>query len=107
MGSLIPRRRLSADYPKPEIHFGSFASADTVMKSGKHRDQLAETEQVIGFEMEAAGIWNNLPCIIIKGVCDYADSYKNEIWQGYAAATAASCTKAFLGYWTGTVQECK
>jgi hypothetical protein len=40
-------------------------------------------------------------------VCDYADSHKNKIWQSYAAAAAASCTKAFSEYWTGTVRECK
>jgi nucleoside phosphorylase len=50
MGELVPRARLSADCPKPHVHFGSIASADTVMKSGEHRDQLAKTEKVIGFE---------------------------------------------------------
>jgi nucleoside phosphorylase len=107
MGALVPRTRLSAGCSKPHVHFGSIASGDTVMKSGEHRDQLAEIEKVIGFEMEGAGIWDNLPCIIIKGVCDYADSHKNNMWQEYAAATAASCTKAFLKYWTGAVQERK
>jgi nucleoside phosphorylase len=107
VGGLIPRRRLSAGYPKPETHFGSLTSADTVMKSGKHRDQLTEREKVIGFEMEGTGIWDNLPCIIIKSVCNYVDSHKNKKWQNYAAATAVSCTKAFLEYWTSTVQECK
>ena len=77
------------------------------MKSGQHRDTLTEKEGVIGFEMEGAGVWDNLPCVIIKGVCDYADSHKNKMWQDYAAATAASCTKAFLEYWTGTIQESK
>jgi nucleoside phosphorylase len=89
------------------VHIGTIASASTVMKSGKHHDALAEKEGVIAFEMEGAGVWDNLPCIIIKGVCDYADSHKNKRWQNYAAATAASCLKAFLEYWTGTVQECK
>jgi nucleoside phosphorylase len=102
IGELTPRSRLSADLPNPQIHFGTLASADTVMKSSEHRDQLADTEKVIGFEMEGSGIWNNLPCIIIKGVCDYADSHKNKVWQDYAAATAASSTKAFLNYWEAT-----
>ncbi|KAF3398622.1 hypothetical protein DPV78_006348 [Talaromyces pinophilus] len=105
MGSLVPRTRLMADSPKPHVHFGSMASADTVMKSGQHRDEIAVMEKVIGFEMEGAGIWDILPCVIIKGVCDYADSHKNKTWQNYAAATAASCTKAFLGYWTSSVSD--
>ncbi|KAI0506427.1 nucleoside phosphorylase domain-containing protein [Xylaria bambusicola] len=83
----------------PVIHFGAYASGDTVMKSGEHRDQIAEREQVIAFEMEGAGIWEIFPCIVIKGVCDYADSHKNKQWQNYAAATAAACLKAFLEVW--------
>jgi nucleoside phosphorylase len=51
---------------------------------------------VIAFEMESAGAWDYLPTIVIKSVCDYADSHKNKEWQEYAAATAAACTKAFL-----------
>ncbi|KAI7968024.1 hypothetical protein EIK77_007779 [Talaromyces pinophilus] len=105
MGSFVPRTRLMAELPKPQVHFGSMASADTVMKSGQHRDEIAAMEKVIGFEMEGAGIWDILPCVIIKGVCDYADSHKNKTWQNYAAATAASCTKAFLGYWASSVSD--
>ncbi|KAL3429140.1 P-loop containing nucleoside triphosphate hydrolase protein [Aspergillus tetrazonus] len=69
------------------------------MKSGQHRDEIVRREKVIGFEMEGAGVWDHVPCIIIKGVCDYADSHKNKLWQAYAAATGASATKAFLEYW--------
>ena len=68
------------------------------MKSGEHRDRIISKERVIGFEMEGAGVWDNVSCIIIKGVCDYADSHKNKTWQAYAAATGASTAKAFLQY---------
>jgi nucleoside phosphorylase len=104
-GQLIPRHRLGKDSPETFIHIGTIASANTVMKSGEHRDKVAETEGVIGFEMEGAGVWDNLPSIVIKGVCDYADSHKNKIWQNYAAACAACCTKAFLGYWKSALHE--
>jgi hypothetical protein len=69
------------------------------MKSGQHRDQIAQLEGVIGFEMESAGTWEYIPTIVIKSVCDYADSHKNKDWQEYAAATAAACTKAVLEEW--------
>jgi nucleoside phosphorylase len=49
--------------------------------------------------MESAGVWDIFPCVVIKGACDYADSHKAKAWQRYAAATAAACMKAFLGYW--------
>jgi nucleoside phosphorylase len=98
---LVHRKRLleaSADgvIPKPRVHFGFVRSGDTVMKSGQHRDLTAAQHNLIAFEMEASGIWDNLPYLVIKGVCDYADSHKNKHWQYYAAATAAACMKAVL-----------
>ncbi|KAI1174174.1 purine and uridine phosphorylase [Nemania sp. FL0916] len=86
----------------PAIFIGRMASGDTVMKSGERRDQFARQHDVIGFEMEGAGAWDEVPCIIIKGVCDYADSHKNKKWQQFAAATASSVMKAALGSYAVT-----
>ncbi|KAL4733125.1 hypothetical protein BDV11DRAFT_210460 [Aspergillus similis] len=99
------RRRPSTEHNSPRVHIGMVASADTVMKSGEHRDCLVQSDGVVGFEMEGAGVWDNISCIIIKGVCDYADSHKNKAWQAYAAATGAAAAKAFLEYWEPTIQE--
>ncbi|KKZ61951.1 hypothetical protein EMCG_03570 [[Emmonsia] crescens] len=56
---------------------------------------------VIAFEMEGAGIWDNLPgVLVIKGVCDYADSHKSKNRQGYATATGAAVTTCYLKSWT-------
>jgi nucleoside phosphorylase len=68
----VRRYRPSTEHNSPRVHIGTVASADTVMKSGEHRDRLVESEGVVGFEMEGAGVWDNISCIIIKGVCDYA-----------------------------------
>jgi nucleoside phosphorylase len=46
--------------------------------------------------MEAAGIMNRFPCMVIRGICDYSDSHKNKDWQGYAALTAAAYAKDLL-----------
>lgn len=88
----------------PSVHFGRFGSANTVMKSSSHRDRIAEEDGVTAFEMAGAGVWDELPTIVIKGVCDYADSHKNEQWQEYAAATAAACMKGFLNEWIAPEQ---
>ncbi|KAL4740396.1 hypothetical protein BDV11DRAFT_214403 [Aspergillus similis] len=101
----VCRRRPSTKHNSPRVHIGTVASADTVMKSGKHRDCLVQSEGVLGFEMEGAGVWDNISCIIIKGVCDYADSHKNKAWQAYAAATGAAAAKSFLEYWEPTARE--
>ncbi len=87
------------------IHFGWFASGDVVMKSDAHRDGVANEHGVIGFEMEGAGVWDQIPTIIIKSVCDYADSHESKMWQGYAATVSASCMKALLKHWSFTYNK--
>ncbi|KAL2850313.1 hypothetical protein BJY01DRAFT_261588 [Aspergillus pseudoustus] len=98
---LVPRLRLpvaSANQrPTHRIHFGTIGTADMVMRSSKHRDELAKKEGIIAFEMEGAGLWTKFNCLVIKGVCDYADSHKNKDWQAYAAAVAAAAAKEVLG----------
>ncbi|KAL6816715.1 nucleoside phosphorylase domain-containing protein [Trichoderma sp. SZMC 28015] len=104
---LVQRRRLERkrhlsweEAQCPDIFIGRIASADTVMKSGGHRDQIAKQYNIIAFEMEGAGLWDECPCIVVKGICDYADSHKNKIWQPFAAATAAAAVKAMLARYT-------
>lgn len=88
----------------PAIHFGGLASGDQVIKSAFYRDHIARQEDVIGFEMEGAGLWDTIPTIVVKGVCDYADSHKGKDWQIYAAATAAACAKGMLKIWRGSLR---
>ncbi|KAK9438543.1 Pfs, NACHT and Ankyrin domain protein [Metarhizium brunneum] len=65
-------------------------------------------EDCICFEMEAAGLMNHFPCLVIRGICDYADSHKNDRWQRYASATAAAYAKELLAYVPAAeVQETK
>jgi nucleoside phosphorylase len=96
----VTRKRLiNTPTTEPMIHFGIMGSANTVLKSGGHRDRFAKVDGIIAFEMEGAGLWEYFPSIVIKGVCDYADSHKRKGWQQYAGATAAACMKAFLAEW--------
>jgi nucleoside phosphorylase len=80
----------------PEIHYGLIASGNQVMRDGSCRDKLRKELNVLCFEMEAAGLMDNFPCLVIRGICDYADSHKNNRWQAYAAATAAAYAKELL-----------
>ncbi|RFN50666.1 zinc finger protein [Fusarium flagelliforme] len=83
----------------PEIFIGRTGSGDTVIKSGEHRDRIAATHNLIAFDMDGvcAGAWDQVPCIVVQGICDYADSHKSKGWQAFAAATAASVMKAIVG----------
>jgi hypothetical protein len=67
-----------------------------VVKDGQRRDQLAQELGVYCVEMEAAGLMNDFPCLVIRGICDYSDSHKNKEWQGYAAIVAAAYAKELL-----------
>jgi hypothetical protein len=46
--------------------------------------------------MEAAGIMDEIPCLVVRGICDYADTHKQDGWHHYAAAVAAAYGKAIL-----------
>ena len=80
----------------PEIFVGRMGSGNAVMKSGADRDRIAKKYDIAAFEMEGAGAWDELPCLVVKGICDYADSHKDKRWQDFAAATAASVARAIL-----------
>lgn len=82
------------------VHYGLIASGDVVVKDGARRDQIAEQVggDVLCFEMEAAGMLTEFPCLVIRGVSDYADAHKNDRWHDYAAAAAAACAKELLTF---------
>ncbi|EXA29845.1 hypothetical protein FOVG_18711 [Fusarium oxysporum f. sp. pisi HDV247] len=81
---------------EPKIHYGGIASSNQVMKDAVTRDRLAQELDIICFEMEAAGLMDVLPCLPIRGICDYSDSHKAKDWQKYAAAVAAAYAREFL-----------
>lgn len=77
-------------------HYGLIASGNAVMRSSIRRDELRDTWGVACFEMEAAGLMDTFPCLVIRGICDYSDSHKHKIWQPYAAVAAAAYAKDLL-----------
>lgn len=80
----------------PNVYYGLIASGNQVMKTAQLRDRLEAQFNILCFEMEAAGVVNSIPCVVIRGICDYADSHKNKIWQEYASAAAAAYAKLLL-----------
>ncbi|KAM0466481.1 hypothetical protein ACHAP7_012209 [Fusarium lateritium] len=89
--------RENRDDNDPVFHYGIVASGNQVIKDGKTRERLSREYGALCFEMEAAGLYD-FPCLVIRGICDYADSHKNKVWQEYAAATAAAFAKELLHY---------
>ncbi|KAL3479372.1 hypothetical protein BJX99DRAFT_222521 [Aspergillus californicus] len=81
---------------EPAIHYGLIASGNQVVKDSRLRDRLGHELGAYCVEMEAAGLVDNYPCLVIRGICDYADSHKNKDWQRYAALVAAAYAKELL-----------
>jgi nucleoside phosphorylase len=81
---------------QPRVHFGNVASSNQLQISAIERNRIRDEHDVICFEMEAAGLFDEYPGVVVRGICDYADSHKNKGWQNYAAATAAACAKQLL-----------
>jgi nucleoside phosphorylase len=80
----------------PEIHYGTIGSGNAVVKDAAMRERLRKELGMLCVEMEAAGLMDEFSCLVIRGICDYADSHKNKRWQPYAAATAAAYMKELL-----------
>ncbi|KAG7412183.1 hypothetical protein Forpe1208_v008452 [Fusarium oxysporum f. sp. rapae] len=93
---LVHRDERGEDENNPAIHCGLIASGNQLMKDAYLRDKLAAKHGILCFEMEAAGLMNHFPCVVIRGICDYSDSHKNDEWQEYAAMVAAAYTKDLL-----------
>ncbi|KAK2045675.1 ankyrin repeat protein [Colletotrichum somersetense] len=95
--ALVLRRQRNGDEENdPAIHYGLVASGNQQMEDALVRDKLAAENDVICFEMVAAGPMNHFPCLVIRGICDYSDSHKNKEWQGFAAMAAAAYAKDLL-----------
>ncbi|QMW43613.1 hypothetical protein G4B11_006983 [Aspergillus flavus] len=80
----------------PSVFFGNIASANQVMRHGLTWDRIAREHNVLCFEMKAAGLMDQFPCLAIRGILDYADSHKDDRWQDYASAVAAAFAKDLL-----------
>ncbi|UKZ67723.1 uncharacterized protein TrAtP1_008881 [Trichoderma atroviride] len=93
---IVSRLKRTEDEDNPAIHYGLIASGNQLMKDALVRDKLAAEEDILCFEMEAAGLTNHFPCLVIRGICDYSDSHKNKEWQGYASMTAAAYARDLL-----------
>jgi nucleoside phosphorylase len=89
--------RLRRPNTKPVIHYGTIGSANKVVKNATERERLRSSNlDIICVEMEAAGLMDSFPCLVVRGICDYADSHKNKKWQPYAAAVAAAYMRELL-----------
>ena len=79
------------------FHHGTIASGGAVIQDAEIRDRLSrDCNNARCLEMEAVGVNLNSRCLVIRGLADYADSYKNDVWKCVAAGNAAGFAKELL-----------
>jgi nucleoside phosphorylase len=89
-------RRPGRSFAGSALHFGVIASGEQEIACGITRNQAKAELDVLCFEREAAGLMDYFPCLVVRGISDYADTHKSPSWRGYAAGTAAAFAKELL-----------
>lgn len=92
-------KRLFPDekYKKPNVYSGIVLSGNKVIANNEEIIRFKKTwSKALAVEMEASGIaaalyqLKNAPSfVMVKAICDFADSEKNDDWQEYAAYASA------------------
>lgn len=90
------RFRQPRETQDPIVHYGLIASSHHLTCHGAARDRIAHKHGILCFETEAAGLRDAAQYLVIRGICDYADSHRSKLWHAYAAATAAAYAKEVL-----------
>ena len=85
----------------PKVFFAPIASSNALQKNARERELLKQQFGTLAVEMEASGIadatWEQqVGYLVVRGVCDYCDTHKNDIWHNYAALVAAAYTRALI-----------
>ncbi len=88
------------------VHIGPIASGASVISDKNFIDEITKKQhrKLLGIEMEAYGVMyaaNNCSeprpkAMIVKSVCDFGDSDKDDSMQQYAAYTSASFIYAYI-----------
>ncbi|KAF1954477.1 kinesin light chain [Byssothecium circinans] len=100
-------QRAKEDQHTLVFHQGRIATGNAVIQDGELRDKIsARCDGALCVEIEAAGVDANRRCLVIRGISDYADSHKSDMWRSYAASNAAAFTRELLcRVQPGTVKE--
>lgn len=88
----------------PKVTPGIIASSEKVVANADFRDTLvAQHRKIKAIEMEGYGVsaaahqrFDQVRCLTIRALCDFADGEKDDTWHEYAAAAAAGFVKHFL-----------
>ncbi|KAL4964643.1 uncharacterized protein BDV14DRAFT_73975 [Aspergillus stella-maris] len=83
---------------EPMVHYGLIDSSQHLMRQGVTQDKFAHEHGILCFDTDATGLRNAPQHLVIRGICDYADSHRTELWHACAAAAAAAYAKEILSF---------
>lgn len=92
------RPRQPRETQDPIVHYGLIASGHDLIRHGATRDKLAHKQGALCLETEVSGLKDVSKYLVIRGICDYADSHSSKLWHAYAAAAAAAYAKEVLSF---------
>lgn len=75
---LILQYERTEDDDNPTIHYGTIALGNQLIKDALVRDKLAKEEDILCFKIEAVGLINYFPHLVICSIYNYSDSHKNK-----------------------------
>ncbi|OAR01627.1 hypothetical protein LLEC1_03282 [Akanthomyces lecanii] len=78
------------------VWHGTIGSGAKVWRDLQEVNEVRDKYGLIGLEMEATGIMDQIPIGVIRGVCGYGDGLQYRRGKPFAAATAAAYARALL-----------
>ncbi|SMQ51049.1 unnamed protein product [Zymoseptoria tritici ST99CH_3D7] len=90
--------RQSGNVQGPRVHYGTIASGETPMRDETIRDKIAQENTILCFEAMSSRPRDAGRYLVVRGICDYADSHTSEAWQRYAAVAAAAYAKEVVSF---------
>ncbi|UKZ85974.1 uncharacterized protein TrAFT101_001813 [Trichoderma asperellum] len=92
------RPRQPREVQDPIVHYGLIVSSHDLVRHAATRDKLAHKQDALCLETEASDLKDASKYLVIRGICDYADSHSSKLWHAYAAAAAAAYAKEILSF---------
>tara|TARA_R110002167_G_scaffold22388_2_gene80263 strand:- start:6828 stop:8372 length:1545 start_codon:yes stop_codon:yes gene_type:complete len=85
----------------PRVFHGPIGAANIVLADPVKRNMLRDIHGVKAIEMESSGIADScwvagIGYLVIRGICDYCNHTKNNVWHFYSALVAAAYCKTVI-----------
>lgn len=79
------------------FHLGRIVTSNSIFQNGELHDQISSRyDGALCVESEAAGADSSRRYLVIRGISDYVDSHRNDLWRSYAAGKAAAFARELL-----------